>query len=438
MLGRPLDLKRCRIDEIDEIDEVQDVELLDDQLEGSFYLLQESGKAKEVSAEQLRDFLRLGAIDRGALVCPKGMQSWVPLRTVMGEAPAAEPASKADEDSFDVMLRSGEVKHLSLDKLDDLFRLGVVDEQTPVWQEGMASWQKLGALLEATAEKEAPEALWHVLLGPGDSRQLTLEQLDDLYRLDIVTVNTLVWQEGMTQCLPLGVVAGIEQPSARPAPASRPVPVTSAPPPSRAVSAPRPRPAASVVPAVPPSAPPVTLSLDPPAQPRGSRWLAWTLAAACAVLGLYRNDVVWAAAAATPASGKYLEWERQVFGGPTFGTLRFVERVIAQEGPLEPVKLPWFVTQMGEARERGSSSTPAPSSAPAEPQASAAAARRPDPMAAKASGTAVRGRAEPAQSRRSGAAVPRPARSRRASSSGDDEFRSVRTSDAYDPLNPSL
>src|SRR5688572_7560768 len=53
------------------------------------------------------------------------------------------------------------------------------------------------------------EELWHVRMGPTEVKQLTLEQLDDLFRLDVISADTQVWQEGMDEWLPLSVVAGL-------------------------------------------------------------------------------------------------------------------------------------------------------------------------------------------------------------------------------------
>lgn len=54
------------------------------------------------------------------------------------------------------------------------------------------------------------EEMWHVQIEPGDVKHLTLEQLDDMFRLDLISGDTLVWQPGMEKALPLSVVAGID------------------------------------------------------------------------------------------------------------------------------------------------------------------------------------------------------------------------------------
>lgn len=102
----------------------------------------------------------------------------------------------------------------------------------------------------------AAEDKWHVEVEPNDVKVVTLEQLDDLFRLSIVDSETKVWQAGMTDWQPLRVIAGLDESESAPAqPAPRRVPPK---PPSRTASpavrpvAPMPR---SVAPSVRPPAP---------------------------------------------------------------------------------------------------------------------------------------------------------------------------------------
>ena len=53
--------------------------------------------------------------------------------------------------------------------------------------------------------------LWHVEVEPGKDQVVTLEQLDDMFRLDLIHANTRVWQPGMSEPMPLSVVAGIDE-----------------------------------------------------------------------------------------------------------------------------------------------------------------------------------------------------------------------------------
>lgn len=119
------------------------------------------------------------------------------------------------------------------------------------------------ALLE---EESADDEQWHVLMAPGEVKVLSLEQLDDFFRLEVIDENTLVWQEGMKDWAPLSLVAGMDAdekateplgapPPAPPAPQVAPAPLFSevVPAPHARAQAMAPAP---VQPAPVPSAPP--------------------------------------------------------------------------------------------------------------------------------------------------------------------------------------
>jgi len=102
----------------------------------------------------------------------------------------------------------------------------------------------------------AEDDKWHVEIEPNDVKVVSLEQLDDLFRLSIVDSETKVWQAGMSDWQPLRVIAGLDEPSTPHAPPARKAPPK---PPSRSGSP-------SVRPAPPP--PPAELqSVRPPAPP---------------------------------------------------------------------------------------------------------------------------------------------------------------------------
>jgi hypothetical protein len=109
------------------------------------------------------------------------------------------------------------------------------------------------------------EDRWHVRFAPGEVKLLTLEQIDDLFRLDMIDEDTLLRQDGTEQWLPLRVVAGLDEEEAAPAPVARSAPPPpssrSAPPPPSSRSAPPP-PVRSAPP--PPPAPPPVRSAPPP------------------------------------------------------------------------------------------------------------------------------------------------------------------------------
>jgi hypothetical protein len=322
------------------------------------------GEVRELSVEQLRDFYRLGVIDRETYICQPGMKEWLQVGSFI-EASHAQQA----EHQWQVAMGPGDVRTVSLDQLDDFYRLGVVDGQTFVWQQGMAGWAQLSTLIGEEPD-DVEEDTWYAALEPGNVKQLTLEQLDDYFRCDIINEQTPIWKEGMTQWLPLATVAGIEAPVrvTAPAPVTRPQA-----PPTQVLTA------KSVVPAYPTplttSAPPLAVSIAAPAPTKstGERWLLRLAIAAAALLTLQRHDVLFSWAQASKQQGQYVELERQLFGGPPFGTPRAVERLFASAGELAPVRLPWLVQEAHEhalktASAQAAAATPSVV-APAEPAA---------------------------------------------------------------------
>ncbi len=285
--------------------------------------------------------------------------------------------------------------------------------------------------------------IWHVAVSWDDIKTMTVDQLDDAFRLDIVDASTSVWKEGMDEWLPLGVIAGIDAaddedeeeisqvevvwpmasalpavprlpapspapvlravpapaPAQRPlpAPASRavPVPALKATVPGPAASlrpAPAPRAVTSLPPAPvlvathsswPPAAAPVSRAQEPwagdyrapapddwatprgelrperdrptappaserrpgqsvapsgpvaftipPARARrsgGSRFGQWLLGVAFiggVLVTLYRNDILLDAARSLHVESRYLDAERTLLGGPSFGTPRALD-----------------------------------------------------------------------------------------------------------------
>jgi hypothetical protein len=248
--------------------------------------------------------------------------------------------------------------------------------------------------------------LWHVEVEPGKDQVVTLEQLDDMFRLDLIHANTRVWQPGMSEPMPLSVVAGIDEeedggdsieeieeieelePSLPafataatvsahpPAFGSVPPPSARSAPPPAASASPWSDPPGSGVPAsLPPSAP--TFSSAPP--PRSARPSDWALdaqslnlpgapgvpeslrpmamgntdmpggessrlgsvvmalaVAAGLLITLYRNDLLKDLAVSAGQTSTYEAVEATV-GSPGFGTTRSVEK-LAQA--LTPVVAP--------------------------------------------------------------------------------------------------
>jgi GYF domain 2 len=218
---------------------------------------------------------------------------------------------------------------------------------------------------------------WHVAFAPGEVKVVSLEQLDDLFRLSIVDAETKVWQNGMAEWQPLRVIADLDdQPAPEPKRAyPKPPSPRSAPPPPQRSAPPPPRlqsvaASSSVRPATPPPRPqsvapaprsvapapryaePIALASTQPAfsppfavQPiasvrplivstrpsvvqRGGGFgrvlIGLSLLASIAV-SLYRNGVLHDAAQSLHQEALFGRLEGAL-GGPSFGTLAAVEQ----------------------------------------------------------------------------------------------------------------
>jgi hypothetical protein len=430
-MGRPVDQGRYSIDEIEDFDEIDDADGFSDRQDNSWCVQVAAGDVKQLSREQVIDFHRLGIINGQTYVWQKGMQQWLPLSTFI-----AQPEPPPADDSWQVLMGPGDIRQLSLEQLDDFYRLGVIDEQTHVWQAGMKEWSTLSNLIGADEEQQA-EDCWYAMMGPGDVRTLTLEQLDDLFRLDVLSEQTPLWQPGMSQWLPLGTVAGIE------------------PSPPRAVVPTAPRPIESPYMS---SAPPLAISIGAPElKTKSGSWLIRLSIAAGLLLTLYRNDTLYSMAQAARQQEPFARAEQRVFGGPLFGTTRSVDRMInVGGGRLATVRLPYIVTQMHEAAMANAAAQPTSKSAAASvPPQSAATSALPASVAASPEPKTVsdaKSAADPkqptpnpvatvaAEGARSKFAtvkpVSMPRAAKKSSAKGQPVFRAK--GDYYDPLNPSM
>ncbi len=244
------------------------------------------------------------------------------------------------------------------------------------------------------------ETLWHVAVTPDDIKVLTLEKLDDLFRLDLIDESTKIWRPGMAAWQPLGIVAGIDPAPAEsarvqgPPSASRRGPQRPPPPPvpgSRNMESDHPTPVVSSLsstmplagtmtiesldsspqhlvtrtevhappaamlaasrPTAPPGVPdlrapdlraPMLLQRDvtevtaaaPRARDTGRAqhlMLALSVVAGLMVT-LYRNDVLLDAARSAGREGVYQRIETAL-GGPGFGTPRSIEKLGVSSAP---------------------------------------------------------------------------------------------------------
>jgi hypothetical protein len=121
------------------------------------------------------------------------------------------------EEVFHVLL-DGEVIEMSLDALADAYEGEVVVDATLIWQEGLGEWLRLDVVLASLESASAPQSfappvaepedMYAVLLGPNEVKQMSLDQLNDAYRLSIVDNETNVWQPGFAEWQPLGALLG--------------------------------------------------------------------------------------------------------------------------------------------------------------------------------------------------------------------------------------
>src|SRR5512146_379378 len=112
MLGRPINPGRHPIEEIHDVELLDDV---DDDISGlavrpepSWYVQMEPGDVRAVTAEQLRDFFRLGLINRDTYLWQPATQQWLQLSAFVGEEQAAQ-----EEDEWHVRMGPADVRRVS-------------------------------------------------------------------------------------------------------------------------------------------------------------------------------------------------------------------------------------------------------------------------------------------------------------------------------------
>lgn len=352
-----------------------------------------------------------------------------------------------DRDTWHVLMAPNEVRVFSLEQLDDTFRLGLIDERTLVWRPSLVEWTELERVIDEAEPEDDPE-VWHALVGPGRVVEGTLDQLDHAYQTGAINERTLVWRPGMTEWMPLGVMAGIDF-DARPAP----TPTTA-----HALSAPPSSGVRSVVPTAVPSVVPIAFSVPPYVETRSwaERWLFGAALVATAALVLYRNDFVYQAAVAAGKAAYVEQAEQRAFGGPVFGTSRSVSELIQRQHiDYSRIAIPVMLEDQQRAAERDAAAEQARQD---REQAAALAKRKADELdalrkkvaeaqaaqkkvddahAADAErvGAALQGKPSPVH------AAPAPRKTTKGSTEGDVipgvKANGRRGSD-YDPLNPNL
>jgi hypothetical protein len=335
----------------------------------------------------------------------------------------------------------------------------------------------------------ADDELWHVRISADEVKQLTLEQIDDLYRLEVIDADTQLWQDGMDEWLPLRVVAGLDEEevvnvsipptvpppkmvstnSSWPPPAvARPSTTNSSWPPQVSASkAPSPqsvrppppssRPAAfaATAPSWPPAAggstsvpaspfglspsfapPPASvrpqvLSPVPFNYPRPMNPMPLVLAVVVGLtITLYRNNLLYAGARSVGQEATYLKLEAAL-GGPGFGTPRAVESIARAADALPDIPPPPAPTststsEASSSESRQSSSTPASTSTTQAKTSSTAETRK------------VSAVTTPSPPRPAAAPAPRPQAETPNPVFKEPKGAKKAKGNEFDPLNPSL
>src|SRR6187401_2853989 len=75
-------------------------------------------------------------------------------------ASSVEDRGSASEDVWFVAVASDDIKQMTIDQLDEAFRLGIITGETPVWTEGMEAWAPLAKVadLDGDSGSEARDA----------------------------------------------------------------------------------------------------------------------------------------------------------------------------------------------------------------------------------------------------------------------------------------
>lgn len=124
------------------------------------------------------------------------------------------------DEEFHVVL-GGVVTTLSLNALDAAYQGDAIQDETLIWQQGFDAWMRLDALLQALenqesdqpqAESTIEEDIYYVMAAPEDIKKMSLDLLNDAYRLEVIDEDTLIWQPGYTEWIPLKVLLGSEEP----------------------------------------------------------------------------------------------------------------------------------------------------------------------------------------------------------------------------------
>jgi hypothetical protein len=262
------------------------------------------------------------------------------------ESYTARPTGRATEISvWHVAVSSDDVKVMTLEQLDDAFRLDVIDTSTPVWKAGMSTWSPLGVVAGIDDEpttahvsvRQEPAALWPPPAWP--PQHTAPAHLNAVSNREAAPRHSR--SPAPPALRPTVAPSGPNVRSAVPAASPRPAaPVSRPAPPSARPTPPSARPTAAPMVAnfsMPASVPPAAYSVPPQSYARqkgSSSFGSWVLGLAV-VAGLavtaHRNDLLLRVARAAHVEAHYLRIEKAFLGGPSFGTLRSVAALKIRE-----------------------------------------------------------------------------------------------------------
>ncbi len=252
----------------------------------------------------------------------------------------SNPPPVTDDDKWHVEFEPNEVKIVSLEQLDDLFRLSIVDSETKVWQAGMSEWQPL-RVIAGLDEQAAPQPKRPPPKPPTPSTRAASTSVRPAPQVVPRPASPSVRPPAPASIRPAPPAPRSAPPPARPAyvaPASfYPEPILATPsayPPAVQYAAPIAF--AATMPA-PNSVRPLVVS-QPPPMARGGGGFGRFLVGVSLLAGLsvtaYRNDLLRDGAHAAHQDALYARLE-SAMGGPAFGTVRALEQSAAAQPAFE-------------------------------------------------------------------------------------------------------
>ncbi len=361
-----------------------------------------------------------------------------------------------ESDDYFVLFAADDVRKLTLDQLDDAYRLSVIDESTLLWQDGFDGWKSLAEVAGLEDDEEEAELVADVeIVGGPNSHVRPVAVAPAHVPPRSMPPGAATPSIIITQPPPAAPSSVPTQPfnSALPAaatPSSVPTqPVTD--------TIPAPAPTSSFAPGSPtmpapaptfpaPTPAPLDLYQSSYGAPKASPWFRRGLIAATALGALliaHQNGVIYSLASAVGQAGALEKLEKS-FGGPSIATPRGLEGKLASlrqlhrldelshTEPVEKKAQPAPSTDESKPRE----GTEAQASAPPSEKADSKTAKSPAPQSKTESGAAARMKAAlTGKPLKTTAAPPaRPAKKKRGPSIGVG----IRGGDPNDPMNGSL